>query len=38
MRVAQQLVLDVEEAAVHEVVAFDAREAEREVRIAGGHR
>ena len=34
VRVAQQLALDVEEAAVHEVVALDAGEAEREVRVA----
>ena len=34
MRVAQQLVFHVEEAAVHEVVAFDAREAQGEMRVA----
>ena len=33
MRVAQQLVLDLEEAAVDEVVVLDARERQRERRI-----
>ena len=32
--VAQQLVLALEEAAVHEVVALDARERERELLVA----
>ena len=33
VRVAQQLVVDVEEAAVDEIVVLDAREAQREMRV-----